>query len=278
MVGYSLASGVERSDQLAAVAGTFSIHSTVNARPSLDPLPTIQTPYPVAGQVLATTATPTSASNLEWLSKTMLSTEAHSVLLSGGSVYDICNNLVAGTLPRGNDIIFFPFLYDGPGGAPAGFLGLKADAGFADILRAVYEGVVFAHRYDMTYLLNGPDAADPRLIRLAGGPSRSLVWAQMFADGLGLPVELANGTEFGAKGAAMCAAVATGLYADMSAAIANMVRVERRLEPDPARQHILTAKYQAYRTAIDCLGPLWSAMQAAATPFAEQAPTMKAAG
>src|SRR5690606_28813577 len=72
VAGCALASGAVSSKQLAAVAGTFSIHSTVHRKPALAPLPTIQTPYPVDGQVLATTATPTSASNLEWLCKTML--------------------------------------------------------------------------------------------------------------------------------------------------------------------------------------------------------------
>ncbi|MDO9414537.1 FGGY-family carbohydrate kinase [Pararhizobium sp.] len=261
VVGCSLASGVERPDQLAAVAGTFSIHSTVHSRPSLNPLPTIQTPYPVAGQILATIATPTSASNLEWLCKTMLSAEAHRALIEGRSVYDICNDLVAGALTRNNNILFFPFLYDGPQGAPAGFLGLKAGVSLADIVRAVYEGVVFAHRYDMSYLLDGPDAADPKVIRLAGGPSRSAVWAQMFADGLGLPIEIANGSEFGAKGAAICASVATGVHADIPAAIAAMVRVEQRFEPDPVRAKVLTAKYNIYRAAIDVVAPLWSQTQ-----------------
>lgn len=262
VVACSLASGVAGPDQLAAVAGTFSIHSTLHATPAHDPLPTIQVPYPVADQFLATTATPTSASNLEWLCKTMLSAEAQRALLEGRSVYDICNDLVAAALQRSNNILFFPFLYDGPQGAPAGFLGLKAGVSLADIIRAVYEGVVFAHRYDMTYLLTGPDAASPKVIRLAGGPSRSAVWAQMFADGLGLPVEIANGTEFGAKGVCICASVATGHHADIPTAIAAMVRVEQRFEPDPVRAAVLTAKYNIYRAAIDVVAPLWTMTQA----------------
>lgn len=262
VVGCSLASGVENPAQLAAVAGTFSIHSTVHRRASLNPLPTIQTPYPVDGQILATTATPTSASNLEWLCKTMLSAEAHRALLEGRSIYDICNDLVASSLSRSNNILFFPFLYDGPQGAPAGFLGLRAGVSLPDIVRAVYEGVVFAHRYDMSYLLNGPDAADPKVIRLAGGPSRSAVWVQMFADGLGLPVEIANGTEFGAKGGAICASVAIGIYPDIPAAIRAMVRIDQRFEPDAVRAKVLTAKYNIYRAAIDAIAPMWVQSQA----------------
>ncbi|WP_377291161.1 FGGY-family carbohydrate kinase [Rhizobium sp. SG2393] len=268
VVGCALSSGVATRDQLAAVAGTFSIHSTLHARPALDPLPHIQVPYPFGGHIMATTATPTSASNLEWLCKTMLSAEAQRALLEGRSVYDICNDLVAAVLPRQNNILFFPFLFDGPRGTPGGFLGLKAGAQLADIVRAVYEGVVFAHRYDMDYLLTGPDAAKPGLIRLAGGPSRSVVWAQMFADGLGLPVEIANGSEFGAKGGAMCAAVATGRYADMGEAMARMVKIEQRLEPHADRAAILERKYRAYLRAIDAVADVWSASQDDPQPMA----------
>ncbi|MFB2553218.1 FGGY-family carbohydrate kinase [Ensifer soli] len=258
VVGCALASGVERPDQLAAVAGTFSIHSTVHARPSLDPLPTIQTPYPVAGQFLATMATPTSASNLEWLIKTMLAAEAERSHETGRSIYDIVNDLVGEALKKDNRILFFPFLFGGPNGAPAGFLGMTAGTKLGDTLRAIYEGIVFAHRGDLSFLLNGPDAAKPGLIRLAGGPSRSTVWSQMFADGLGMPVEVANGTEFGAKGGAICAAVATGIYRDVPEAIANMVEVERAYAPNPARQAVLERKYEAYNRAIDCIAPYWT--------------------
>jgi L-xylulokinase len=259
VVGCSLASGAVTPNQLAAVAGTFSIHSTINRRPSLDPLPTIQTPYPVGDQVLATTATPTSASNLEWLCKTVLAAQAQQAEATGRSIYDFCNELVEGSMDRANNILFFPFLFDGPRGVPGGFLGLRAGARLDDIVRAVYEGVVFAHRYDMTYLLRGPDAANPEVIRLAGGPSRSEVWSQMFADGLGLPVEIANGSEFGAKGGAILGAVAAGIYRDVPEAISKMVSVVRRFEPDPARQAILSRKYRSFLAAIDVVADLYAA-------------------
>ncbi len=263
VVGCSLATGVERPDQLAAVAGTFSIHSTLHMTPAMNPMPHIQTPYPVAGQVLATTATPTSASNLEWFCKTVMPAQSEQARAEGRSIYDVCNDMVAHTLPRESRIQFFPFLYDGPRGAPAGFAGLTARTGMADLLRAIYEGVVFAHRTDLTYLLTGPDAARPNVIRFAGGPSRSTVWSQMFADGLGLPVEISNGGELGAKGGAICAAVATGAYSDVPHAIRNMVTLERRLEPNPERAATLTAKYADYSAAIAMSTNAWKRSRAA---------------
>jgi L-xylulokinase len=263
VVGCALATGVTNSSQLAAVAGTFSIHSTLHKTPALDPMPHIQTPYPITGEILATTATPTSASNLEWFCKTAMLAETETAKSSGLSIYEVCNTLVERTLPGESKIQFFPFLYDGPRGAPSGFSGMTASTSMPDLLRAIYEGVVFAHRTDFNYLLTGPDAAKPNVIRFAGGPSRSEVWSQMFADGLGLPVEIANGAELGAKGGAICAAVATGVYASVTEAMSKMVKIERRFEPVPARAAALTAKYQNYSLAIDTNVQAWAKSKAA---------------
>ncbi len=263
VVGCALATGVERDSQLAAVAGTFSIHSTLHRKPTLDPLPTIQTPYPVDGLVLATMATPTSASNLEWFVNTFMAAERSAAKAKGVSVYDVCNDLVGSTMGRGNDILFFPFLLDGPRGAPAGFTGMTMSTSMADMLRAVYEGVACVHRLDMTNLLTGPSAARPDVIRFAGGPSRSAVWAQMFTDCLGLPLEITNGSELGAKGAAMCGAVAAGAYSSMSDAMKGMVKLEHRFTPDRSRGAVLTEKYKRFRAAIDTSVAAWRAAQEA---------------
>ncbi len=265
VVGCALATGVEHASQLAAVAGTFSIHSTLHRKPALNPMPHIQTPYPIPGLTIATTATPTSASNLEWFCRTAMAAETAKAKAAGRSIYDVCNDMVAASLPKDSKVQFFPFLYDGPRGAPAGFSGMTASTSMADLLRGIYEGVVFAHRTDFNYLLTGPDAAKPNVIRFAGGPSRSEVWSQMFADGLGMPVEIANGGELGAKGGVICAAVATGAYSSVSDAIKNMVKIERRFEPDQARSAALTAKYAEYCDAIETNVSAFAAKKAVRT-------------
>ena len=264
VVGCGLATGFESANQLAVVAGTFAIHSTLHKKPTLNPLPTIQNRYPVDDLVIATMATPTSASNLEWFVKTFMAAERQAASARGMSVYDLCNELVEGTMAKANDILFFPFLLDGPRGAPAGFSGMTVATGMADMLRAIYEGVACIHRYDMTTLLTGPDAAKPNVMRFAGGPSRSSVWAQIFADCMGLPLEITNGGELGAKGAAMCGAVAAGAYSSMSDAMKGMVKLERRFTPDASRAKVLLAKYDRFLAAIHANVAEWQRQQSAA--------------
>lgn len=253
VVGCSLASGLRSADELGIVAGTFSINSTLHRQPTIDPLPTLQSPYPIGGYSIATTATPRSASNLEWFVKTLLPAEIEAQKATGRSIYDYCSALVEENIEGPSDLVFLPYLFDGPGGAPAGLMGAKVHHELGDIVRAVYEGIVFAHRMDIERLLTGADAAEPSMIRLAGGPARSDVWSQMFADALGLPVEIARGSEFGAKGAAMCGAVAVGLYADMPSAIEAMVAVERRFEPRPERTEVLEAAYRKFTRMSDAI-------------------------
>ena len=45
----------------------------------------------------------------------------------------------------------------------------------------------------------------PEVIRLTGGAARSAVWMQMFADIFQVPVEIPDGSELGALGAAVAA-------------------------------------------------------------------------
>jgi L-xylulokinase len=246
VVGCSLASGLRETDQLGVVAGTFSINSTLHAAPCLDPRPTLQCPYPVGGLYLATIATPTSASNLEWLCKTMLQAEAEKALAAGRSIYEVCSDLVEQALDRESGAMFLPYLFGGPDGAPGALVGLTAGASLADVLRAVFEGITLAHRTDIDFLLEGPDSARPVRATLAGGPSKSNVWSQMFADAIGLPTTVANGSEFGAKGAAMCGAVAVGLQPDMETAMTAMTRVVRRYQPDARRAERLGRQHRRY--------------------------------
>ena len=254
----AVASGVTAPNQLSVIAGTFSINSTLHERPRLDALPMLQHAYPVGGYYLATEGSPTSASNFEWYCKSILGPEAgEAAARTGRSVYEVCGDRVAQVMQRPNDILFLPFLFGGPEGAPAGFLGLRAEHDGADVVRAIFEGIVFAHKLDIDLLLSGRDRAAVDCIRLAGGAARSEVWSQMFADVLGLPVEVTQGGEVGARGTAMCAAVALGLVPDFPTAMQQMVRVERTYLPDQTRHEAYARKYKRFARATRALAATW---------------------
>ena len=53
------------------------------------------------------------------------------------------------------------------------------------------------------------------------------MWTQIFADTLKLLMEVPDGTEIGARGAAMSADIGVGAYRDHTDAVTRAVKVER---------------------------------------------------
>ena len=134
----------------------------------------------------------------------------------------------------------------------AAFVGLSNAHGSADLLRAVYEGVTYAHRMHLSRLLRF--RRPPAAIRLTGGAARSAVWVQMFADVLGLPVEAVGMAQPGALGAAMAAAVAGGIWPSPQAAVRQMMPPVRTVLPDPAAAAVYEEKYARYLAVTERLG------------------------
>ena len=110
VVGCSLATGVEHSQQLAGRRHLqHPFHAASQA--AMNPMPHIQTPYPVAGQVLATTAMPTSASNLEWFCRpSWLRSRRKRVPKAAASTMSAMR-WWRKIFSRPSRIQFFPFLY-----------------------------------------------------------------------------------------------------------------------------------------------------------------------
>jgi sugar (pentulose or hexulose) kinase len=133
-------------------------------------------------------------------------------------------------------VSFLPYLSDSGIIAPvidaearAGFAGLAPRHRAQDMLRAVYEGVAFS----LVDLLDLTGFCGERIM-LVGGGARSAVWPQMIADITGKAVDLFDGREFGARGAALLARVAVGELPDIAAAAALVPPLRATVMPDPS--------------------------------------------
>lgn len=263
MSASSMASMVTRPEQMSIVAGTFSIAATLHAdKPKTDAMPMLQFAYPLGGWI-AVDASATSASNLEWVVKTLI--QHGGTLEMQGDIYDTVNAAVERVKGQHTTAMFYPYLLGGPPGAPAGLVGMTARTSFDKAMLAVFEGIVFAHKADIDRALTGVDAAQPEVIRLTGGASRSTHWSEMFADILGLPVEVPAGSEFGALGTAMCAATGAGAYGSLHEAINGMGGIARRHEVNAARGAVHLAKYPRYCALRDAMAGAMLAPDPAAT-------------
>lgn len=152
-------------------------------------------------------------------------------------------------VPIGSDgVVYLPYLSESGIIAPvfnqqarAGFSGLTPRHGKPQMMRAVYEGVVLAVRDLMQHL---PEVTGDVL--LTGGGSNSRVWTQMLADAVGRPVAVPEGTEFGARGAALLAGTAIGVFPSVREASISTRRIARRQAPDDSVRGEWDRAFAAY--------------------------------
>ena len=93
----------------------------------------------------------------------------------GAEAYARVNRLVAETSPEDSPVLFLPFLYGSNAhpDATGTLVGLSSRCDRRHVLRAVYEGVVFAHQTHLERLLKFRD--QPHCIRASGGATAECI-------------------------------------------------------------------------------------------------------
>ena len=255
-----LASGCIDEQQLVMVAGTWGNNQYIARQPLIDRDLFMTSRYCIPGWFLMLEGSPTGAGNLDWFVREFLGdTQTVLTQTDGGTLFAWADRTVEQTPLNRDAPLFLPFLYGSNLGHPAQacLLGMKGRHTRADVLRAVYEGCIFAHNRHLQRLYTF--RAPPATIRLTGGAARSAVWSQMFADVFQVPIEIPAGRELGALGAAIAAAVACGIYASLEDAVRGMTRIERTHQPDPARGALHAERYARYDEACRLLRPFFTA-------------------
>lgn len=203
--------------------------------------------------------------NLEWFLREFgeqFRSEAKAV--EGRSLYDYLDQELKKMPPGSGGVLYHG--YNAPGGERAPFIKPSARASFNgltgshtrwNMLKSVYEGVALGIR----------DCLDPipvqvDTINMAGGGANSPVWSQIFADVLGRTVSIPAGTEFGAKGAAICAATGVGLFDSLEEGVAATVEPLRIYEPDPAKTALYDDLYDIYVRQRVATMDIWDDLQA----------------
>lgn len=255
--GSAIGSGVVAPGQASVVVGTWSINDIVTSEPIRDESLLMTKRFAVPDLWISIDGSATSAANVDWFIAEFMELERRDAEARGSSIFERCDEMVAGVAPNEATIIFHPFLFgsDTQVNARAGFYGIAGWHTRAHLLRALYEGVVFGHRTHIDRLRRA--GALMGTIRLAGGGSRSRVWAAMFADVLGAEIEVPAASEVGALGAAMVAGIGVGLYRDVADAVEQAVSVARRHVPDPSMHAYYEARYAAYGALVEAMAPGW---------------------
>ena len=258
----ALAAGVVDETKLIVVAGTWSINGYIAAEPVTDGSVRMNSLFCIPDRYFIEESSATSAGNLTWVVQELFPELIEKAERNNENVYKRLDETVASVLPQEHLPLYLPFVMGSNAhpNAKACFLGISASHKRAHVLRSVYEGIVFCHRVHIDRLAVG--AQKPfSVVRLTGGAANSPLWAQMFADILGLPVEITDAHEAGALGCAMAVSAAVGDSPSLAAASEKMCRIVARFEPDVRNKNAYDARYALYKKAAELLNPLWDDFQ-----------------
>lgn len=257
VVASALGSGVSRTGSASIIAGTWSINQVVIDGPDLDG-PVFMSSTFDRTRYMAMENSATSAANLEWLVREFFEGE-HA---EGVSPFNAACALAAEIAPAGDDPLYHPFLYGAQqdGHARAGFYGIAGWHTKGHLIRALLEGVAFGHRHHVETIRKAGATFEEAV--LSGGGSRSLLWPQIFADVLGVPVTVAVSRETGALGAAIAAGTGVGLFQDFTDGANAMVRTDRHYKPNSALAAHYGRRYALYKDMTEAMTPLWRRLSA----------------
>lgn len=134
-----------------------------------------------------------------------------------------------------NHVYFLPYLMGersphNDANARGTFIGMTMDTTRSDMYQAVLEGVAFAIRdsFEVAKSLG----IDIKSSKICGGGAKSPLWKKIFANVLGIRLDIIESEEGPGYGGAMLAAVACGEYASVEEAAAKLVKVVDTVEPD----------------------------------------------
>lgn len=227
----------------------LAICATVPA-PFVDPSRQMPCHYHgVSGRYMAHTFT-SGGMVLRWYRDTFCEPEMAAAAASGADVYDLLGAQAA-AIPAGSEgLITLPHLQGAmaPEANPRArgvFYGFTLRHGRAHFARSIMESIAYIVRRNVDVLAEMGIGVDE--VRALGGGARSRVWNQVKADVLGIPVITTEIEEAASLGAAILAGVAVGTFASLEDAVARMVVVKDRYEPDPANRAVYDAGYETYR-------------------------------
>lgn len=170
--------------------------------------------------------------------------------------YDTITAEAAQVEPGSEGLLFLPYLTGERAPhldprARGGFIGLTTRHGRAHMSRAVMEGVTFSLRDSLEIMqqLNVPISD----VRPTGGGGRSPLWRQMQADIYKVPLTRLNAEEGPAYGAAILAAVGTGIYATVEEAVDATVTTNQTVTPIEANSARYDRAYAIYRNLYGAL-------------------------
>lgn len=251
---HALGVGVIKPRQGSSVLGTAGLHQVVMDDPNLGgDMVGMTLTHVVPDRWLRLNASMIATPNLDWILKVLDEQER-----DGFSYDDLDRKLES--IPIGaRGIIYQPYIFPGGERAPfvdaaakGGFFGLNQHHSRFDMIRAVYEGVGLSMKDCYEHM-----PIEVTGIRLSGGGANSAFWSQLVCDMVETPIGIPKGSEYGAKGAAINAAVAAGLFESYEEATEAMISIDREYTPNIALKPQFDEMYGLFLELRKAHAPIW---------------------
>jgi len=246
----AMGAGAAESGTQLLVMGTAGVSIFVTDKDKLDPNGriTVRT-NPGFGNWQNYIMTNTGASAFRWFRDEICSMEVATSKLMGVDPYDIITATASRSQPGANGVTALTCIQGSHTrkkneNARGSFFGINLGTTKGDIAQAILEGICFEMKDIMA--MNEELSGDVKHVRLCGGVSKSPLWCQMFADILEKPVELTKVAELGALGAAMCAGIGAGVFADCADAVDCCVKIEKIYMPDPTKRDVYEKAFKTW--------------------------------
>ncbi|MEY2400923.1 MAG: hypothetical protein QOJ08_1034 [Ilumatobacteraceae bacterium] len=135
-------------------------------------------------------------------------------------------------------------------------LGFDARHSRGHVYRSILESIALTMKHHVDAMCEELGITLDEIV-VSGGGSRSPLFMKIFADAFGIQASRIVDGGGASLGAAICAAVAVGLYPDMETAAATMTRPRESFAPDPANgavyERMSKAVYHEIRSHTDAL-------------------------
>ena len=248
--------GIVRAGVVSATIGTSGVVFAATDRPALDPRGRLHTfCHAIPGRWHVMGVTQAAGLSLRWFRDTF--GVAKNLAAAGDrDPYEFLSEEAA-TAPAGADgLLWAPYLMGErtphlDPHARGALAGITPSHHRGHIVRAILEGVAFSLKD--SFSIFEEMKVPVKQIRLGGGGARSPLWRQIQADVYAHEVEIVEAEEGAAYGAAILAAVGAHHFASVDEACDVVIRVAKRVAPNPSSSTLLQKTYASFRSLYPAL-------------------------
>ncbi len=190
-----------------------------------------------------------AAGVFRWFRDEIATLEKAKAVENNKDAYKILDELISKTPPGAKGLVFLPYLASST--APRwnpNARGILAGLAFAHdrgcLARAFLEGITI----EMKDIIEAMVSSSIKIqqVRLTGGASKSPIWNQIQADVYNMEVETLKVTDTAVIGAAIMGGVGVGIFENIREGTEQMVKVDKKYEPDNKNAKIYDELYDIY--------------------------------